>query len=240
MPTVTDLEPTGTLSFQQALDLAEVLARTALPTVLHERISCAVALVKTGAVLETDDSHVWTVASASTPGKEYSINGHGCSCEDAHYKAPKGMCKHVLSVMLARKTLRLMQSPPPVVAEAPAAVPPATPSQSAPSAEPLQGMPTPPQHHEAPASVNVPIMLEGRQVQLTLRDTVETRLLQRLAAVLQQYPAPAPPVRPQGQPATQGQDKGWCAKHGVQMKQTTKDGRSWWSHRHEGQWCKGR
>jgi hypothetical protein len=72
-------------------------------------------------------------------------------------------------------------------------------------------------------------MLEGRQVQVTLRDIDETRLLARLAAVLQQYPAPQPPARPQG--PSQGQDKGWCSKHNVQMKQTQKDGRSWWSHK---------
>src|SRR5262245_36998060 len=43
---------------------------------------------------------------------------------------------------------------------------------------------------EAPASANCHILIEGRQVQLTLRDTDEARLLQRLAVVLQQYPAP--------------------------------------------------
>jgi hypothetical protein len=43
---------------------------------------------------------------------------------------------------------------------------------------------------EAPASVNCHITLEGRQVQLTLRDTDETRLLERLAALLKQYPPP--------------------------------------------------
>jgi hypothetical protein len=32
------------------------------------------------------------------------------------------------------------------------------------------------------------ITLEGRQVQVTLRDTDETRLLQRLTALPQQYP----------------------------------------------------
>src|SRR5262245_24202524 len=90
---------------------------------------------------------------------------------------------------------------------------------------------------EAPASVNCHILLEGRQIQLTLRDTDETRLLQRLAAVLQQYPLPAPPAtqdRPQGQ--------GWCSTHNVQMKLNHgQDGRSWYSHRtDDGRWCKGR
>ena len=73
MSTVTDLAPTGTLSFHQALDMAEVLARHALDPALHERLSCAVALVKAGAVFQTDDGHTWTVASASTPGQEAPV-----------------------------------------------------------------------------------------------------------------------------------------------------------------------
>jgi hypothetical protein len=35
------------------------------------------------------------------------------------------------------------------------------------------------------------------------------------------------------------QPKGWCAKHGVQMTQNHKDGRSWWSHKTTAGWCKG-
>jgi hypothetical protein len=90
---------------------------------------------------------------------------------------------------------------------------------------------------EAPASVNCHITVAGRQVQLTLRDTSETRLLERLEAVLAQYPAPEPPRAPA---STQGQGEGWCGLHNVQMTLTTKDGRSWYSHRVNGQWCKGR
>ena len=43
---------------------------------------------------------------------------------------------------------------------------------------------------EAPASVNCHITIAGRQVQVTLRDTDETRLLARLTALLAQYPLP--------------------------------------------------
>ena len=81
------------------------------------------------------------------------------------------------------------------------------------------------------------ITLEGRQVQLTLRDTDAIRLLQQLAAVVQQYPLPAQPATQGSKP---GQDKGWCHKHNVPMKQTTQDGHSWWSPRTADGWCKGR
>jgi hypothetical protein len=87
---------------------------------------------------------------------------------------------------------------------------------------------------EAPASVNCHITVAGRQVQLTLRDTSEERLLQRLQAVLERFPVQA---------ASRPQDKleGWCAIHNVPMKENHKDGRTWYSHKTaDGAWCKGK
>jgi hypothetical protein len=43
---------------------------------------------------------------------------------------------------------------------------------------------------EAPASINAYIMLSGHKCQITLRDTDETRLMERMATLLAQY-APA-------------------------------------------------
>jgi hypothetical protein len=87
---------------------------------------------------------------------------------------------------------------------------------------------------EAPASVNVHLTVAGRQVQLTLRDTDEGRLLTRLDAVLQRFPLVVQPTDTQAQP------EGWCTKHGVAMKLNHKDGRSWWSHKTADGWCKGK
>jgi hypothetical protein len=99
--------------------------------------------------------------------------------------------------------------------------------------------PTPWALPEAPASVNVRLLIDGRDCQLTLRDRDEGRLLERLQAVLQQYPAPEPP---RASAPTSGQGEGWCAVHQVAMQWNAgKEGRKGWhSHRHEGQWCKGR
>ena len=49
-------------------------------------------------------------------------------------------------------------------------------------------------------------------------------------------------VQAPAQPPTQSpaHPEGWCAKHGVQMRQNHKDGRSWWSHKTAEGWCKGR
>jgi hypothetical protein len=87
---------------------------------------------------------------------------------------------------------------------------------------------------EAPASANCYVTLAGRQVQLTLRDQDEGRLLSRLEALLLRFPvtddsqASEPP-------------EGWCPIHQVQMKRFTKGTQSWWSHKlADGAWCKGR
>jgi hypothetical protein len=85
---------------------------------------------------------------------------------------------------------------------------------------------------EAPASVNVHIMLAGRQVQVTLRDSDEQRLLARLEKLLQRFPV-AEDTKHEPSP-------GWCSKHGVQMRQNHKDGRSWWSHKTAEGWCHGK
>ena len=259
------------LTFHQALDLAEVMARNALGPDLHERISCAMALVKDGAVFQTDDGHTWTVASGTTPGKMYRINGQACTCADAQYRQEK-RCKHFISVYLSRKTLELMQAPTAGVApptpdtqeasmdddildpdddawpdEAPAL--PSHGQAQAPGSSPGQALP------EAPASVNVRVVIAGREVQWTLRDTDEDRLATRLEALLARYPvptpgpssapAPAPRVEhgassgssladvthavPPGDP----QETGWCPEHQLQMKhhKATNGGKDWYSHK---------
>jgi hypothetical protein len=214
---------------------------------LHERLSCAVALVKNGAVFQEGDGHTWTVASTTKPGNAYRLNGHGCQCEDAHYRAQK-RCKHALAVYLSQRVLSLMRKPPqPVVPEMVEPWPdndPETPEPPpvapAPAQQPGHGAqePVQPALPEARCSVNVHVTIAGRQVQLTLRGDDETEVLERLAAVLQQYPVSAP-ASPQGQ----GQEKGWCAVHACAMKWNAgKEGRKgWYSHRVEdGSWCKGR
>jgi hypothetical protein len=223
-------------TFSQALEHAEVLARHALPTVLHERLSCAVALVRHGKVLQGDDSHTWEVESGSKPDVRYSINGHGCQCEDATYRAPQGRCKHVLATLLARKALALLHAPQEDDIRKTAPTDHATGPVASHETPVVSESPTPPLP-EAPASVNVHITIAGRQCQLTLRDTGETRLLARLQAVLEQFPlgpstVPADAQRPQD---------GWCTLHQVAMHQTTKHGKSWYSHKlSDGSWCKGR
>ena len=100
--------------------------------------------------------------------------------------------------------------------------------ETSPVADAPQGLP------EAPASVNVRLTIRGRECQITLRDTSEERLLERLQTVLERFPVPEAPTVPAGD------QQGWCATHGVSMKLNQKDGRQWFSHKQEdGTWCKG-
>jgi hypothetical protein len=213
-----------TLSFSEALCRAEAQARSTLDGVLHERLSCAVALVQEGRVVQADDG-AWTVESRSQPGKTYAVNGV-CQCDDHHYnKPPRGLCKHRLAMFLVQRVLSLMAAPQPA-------------REPASSLQVTEGTPVvvdaPQPRGEAPASVNVRLTIDGRDCQLTLRDADEGRLLERLAAVLAQYPAPHPPPPAQG--------KEWCGKHNVQMRWNEgKHGeQGWFSHRTtNGVWCKG-
>ena len=94
--------------------------------------------------------------------------------------------------------------------------------------------------------MNVRVLISGRDVQVTLRDTDETRLLARLTALLAQYPVPEASIpastRERGlQDGAKPTPEGWCVRHATQMRLNNKEGQQWYSHHMEnGAWCKGR
>jgi hypothetical protein len=217
-------ETTTRQAWRQAVAEIADKAKAKLPE-CSGRVDSAVKIVLAGDVeLQADGTA--KVASQSNGTTQYHvINGH-CDCKD-FAKAHHNFCKHRLSAAIARRAQELTKAKLEGIncqVEAP--------SQTA---QP-ESLPAP--LPEAPASVNCHITLEGRQVQVTLRDNDETRLLGRLAALLRQYP-----LAETQQPTSQhnAPQPGWCAKHGVQMRQNHKEGRSWWSHRlADGTWCKGK
>ena len=190
------------------------------------RLNHAIEIVLAGGVTLTSD-HSAVVASQSEPLKGYAVNG-ACPCED--YQRGHTQCKHRLAERLYRRALELAQ-PETWEPEIPPTEPPVyTPETVALVAQEALALP------EAPASVNVRLLIAGRDVQLTLRDTDEARLLTRLHAVLAQYPGTEPTPR---ETMTQGTE-GWCALHGVQMRQQHNKRGSWWSHRVADGYCKGK
>jgi len=153
----------------------------------------------------------------------YTCNGT-CDCTAATYGK---VCRHLQAWKLYQHVHKRFAAQPtgPAAVEAPVA------ATVAPSQEPAPGTTPLP---EAPASVNCHLTIAGRQVQLTLRDQDEGRLLARLEAVLQRFPQPQTPAQPASQ------EQGWCAIHNVSMKVNHKDGRTWYSHRTSEGFCKGR
>jgi hypothetical protein len=204
--------------FTDAVHQVSQIAHAKLPESLHGRLERATALVLSGGVWVEEDGS--TTHVRCTNGF-YTVNGH-CPCPD-HARALDGYCKHRLAKALYRRASEVLLEAAPAVSTALDAAP--APSQ--PTQAPLP---------EAPASVNLHLEIEGRQVQLTLRDSDEGRLLARLEAVLQRFPRVVTPTD------TPTRQDGWCSTHGVAMKLNHgKNGSTWFSHRlADGSWCKGR
>src|SRR6266446_8656858 len=182
--------------------VAEIAAKAkqTLPE-CHGRVDSAVKMVLAGDVELLADGKA-QVASQSNGQTVYHLVNGTCDCKD-YPKAPSNWCKHRIAAGMQKRATALMQRT--LTAgtngqgEAPAAPAP-TPAE--PPTAPLP---------EAPASVNVRFELGGRQVQLTLRDVDEGRLLARLDVILQRFPVAIKPV----------DDTPQCPTHGA-MKPSTK------------------
>jgi hypothetical protein len=215
-------------TFRQIVVEVAAKAKARLPQAVNGRVESAARLVLVHDVTPQDDGSI-LVGSSSDPLKTYRLVGTACECQDfTRGQAPDGWCQHRIAAGIHKRVFEMRSQEP----EAPVdAAPEAGGISAYCGTTPDNSAPLP----EAPASVNVRLLIDGRDCQLTLRDTSETRLLARLQTVLAQYPVPQTPAQ------ASSTTEGWCSTHGLQMTQTTKQGRSWWSHKTpEGQWCKGR
>jgi hypothetical protein len=150
--------------------VAEIAAKAkeTLPE-CNGRVDKAVALVLAGGVELLPDGTA-RVESCSDPTMTYEVNG-ACPCKD-YERAPSHWCKHRIAAGIQKRVDARM---PPPVPDAPLA----------------------PQHHEAPASLNLRVLISGHETMITLRDSDETRLLDRLHTLLKRgdirpIPKPAP------------------------------------------------
>ena len=97
------------ISFPQALHQVTELARTKLPSTLHDRLGRAITLVETGHVwLEEDGQHA-SVRSLDD-ARWHAVNAQ-CDCQDAAFRAEGGLCQHRLAVGLVRRAQELMLKP---------------------------------------------------------------------------------------------------------------------------------
>jgi len=202
-------------AWREAVEDIADKARATLPDCIG-RVDAAVKMVLAGDVELLADGKA-KVRSQSNGRVAYHVVNGECTCKDFP-KAPSHWCKHRIAYGLAKRARTLTERQLAERTETPDAPAPAQPE--APTA------PLP----EAPASVNVHLTIGGRQVQLTLRDSDESRLLVRLDAVLQRFPVTDKPA----------DDTPQCSKHGVPLKQQHgKDGSTWYSHKTLDGWCKG-
>ena len=192
-------------------------ARAKLPALVNGRIEKAVTLVLAGDVEPPAADGSITVYSATDATRRYVLHGQACTCQDFERgQAPDGWCAHRIAAGIAKRVGELL---PPAIESTHGVYPVCTQASTAPLPE-------------APASVNVRLTIGGREVQLTLRDSDEARLLVRLEEVLQRFPQPQTPAQHQAQ--------GWCQIHSVAMTRNDKNGKQWWSHKTADGWCKGR
>ena len=205
-------------SFPQAVKLVAEIAQAKLAQPLHGSVQRATALVLHRHVWLDDDGRHAQVRSAD--GQTwYLVNGN-CTCLEAP-QAPDGLCAHRLAVGLYRRASELLhsQGQPEVSAPAPA-------------------LP------EAPASVNVRVLIGRHECQWTLRDVSEDRLAERLQTFLARFPEA---VKAKGQgdaaraPSSAPGEPPSCRYHGP-MKASTKAPGTWFcaSKMGDGSYCKER
>jgi len=109
MQTIAQTKAGGTLTFTEALHQVTELARTKLPSTLHDRLGRAVTLVETGHVWLADDGQ--HAAGQSLDDARWHAVNAACDCPDAVHRAEGGLCQHRLAVGLVRRAQELMHKP---------------------------------------------------------------------------------------------------------------------------------
>jgi hypothetical protein len=206
-------EQTTRQAWREAVTEIAGRAKATLPE-CNGRVESAVKLVLAGDVELLADGKAKVASQSNGTVAYYIVNGT-CECKDFP-RAPSGWCKHRIAAGIQKRAHTLVQN-----------------KRSAGTngqAEPAQTQATLAPLPEAPVSVNVHLTVGGRQVQLTLRDSDEGRLLARLDAILERFPVAATPTDTTPQ----------CPMHGA-MKPSTK-GKGWYCPRKlaDGSWCKGK
>src|SRR5215510_9959857 len=179
------------------------------------RVDSAVKIVLAGDVELLADGTAKVASQSNGTTAYHVVNGH-CNCRD-YDKAPHQFCKHRLAAAIARRAQELTKAKLVTPANGHAEAP----RQPAQPEAPTSLLP------EAPVSITLKATLHGQEVMVTLRGVDFASVKAQVEQASEWLKVQAPT-----QPPTQSteQPQGWCAKHGVQMRQNHKEGRSWSSH----------
>ena len=148
----------------------------------------------------------------------YYVMDNECTCPDSD-TASENACRHVIATWLHRRGTALAAQRMQEID-----------IQAITKQQEIKSLP------EAPASANVYLTIQGRKVQLTLRDHDEDSLLSRMESLLARFPEESQePITP---------PEGWCSVHQCQMK-PSKDGKGWYhkaGDKPDGKalWCRGK
>jgi hypothetical protein len=252
MATATPVHPTPTLppaglapaDWRSAIDAAYEAARAKYPSGdMQRRLESAAQLVLTGGVAPAGAGH-YRVQSRSHPGEAWLVNG-SCTCQDAQYNAPEGLCGHRLAAYLYRRALRQCEAQGEVRGNARADAQPGPAAfASRPSSRREEPVPPAAACPEALFSITLKGTIGGHEALLTARgqsyEEFHTNVA-RLTGLLD--PVPAQPVVPPvvAPPAAPPTPEGWCAIHERQMTRQSNERGSWWSHPlDDGTWCRGK
>ncbi len=180
-----------------------------------ERLPKAADLVLTGNVALNDDGTATVVSGSHT----YEIDPQdGCTCADSQHRSM--YCKHRIAVeLLKRVQAKLAQ-------QGNGAAPPPPTAACEPSAWRVT---------EAPASCTMKFQAGRIDILLTLRDTNDVSLFERIRKVL-----PRILEKADGNTADPPPETPRCPIHNVSMKRYTKGDQAWYSHKApNGSWCRG-
>ena len=197
-------------------------AKATLPQ-CNGRVESAVKIVLAGDV-ELQEDGTARVASQSNGQTVYHIVNGSCDCKD-YPKAPSNWCKHRIAAGMQKRAYALAKAKLEATTNG-HAEPPSQPAPAEPQVAPVvTSTPLP----EAPVSITLKATLHGHEVMVTLRgvDFASVKAQVEQASQWLSIQAPAQPLTQGAGQADHSQQPGWCAKHGVQMTQNHKDGRSW-------------
>ena len=144
----------------------------------------------------------YRVVSQQDGKSQYFLVNGTCTCQDFASGKAQAWCKHRLAANIYHKAMDLTAAQEPVAT-----------------------------HGEAPCSVNTRLLLGGQEIQLTLRDSDEKRLLVRLADVLAQFNQNAPSVV--------NHEDHLCPIHRVVMPERQGKYGKFRSHKTQSGWCTG-
>jgi hypothetical protein len=158
--------------FRQVLAEMAEKAKAKLPE-SNGRVDSGVKIVLADDIDYNHDAGSAVINSCSDPQRVYHVKGTVCDCRDFEH-APRHYCKHRLALALLIRVHEVLKAEAP-----PEGLKPATDSLP-----------------EAASSVNVRVLVQGHECQITLRDHDEGALLQRLQAVLARKDVQPLPSKP--------------------------------------------